>query len=342
MNMLNHNDIPLSIVRGLLGPQRHEIDLRSKDNLTSSLVCNKEQDASSLLILADNAARKEVSTLFDSNPSAHRFALVTNCIMETAEDWNFPHIFLNTAHTGTVLITSPEHGLMKDFVEGLMAHQRLLDVLDGAQSHGGYEVPVQTWLTQAIQPGWRCIDIGSNVGILTIIMAGQAGTYGRVYAFDAFEQNANDVRHTARYFGVDKYVQSYWYAITDGSTPEVTLYSGRHQWSTEWNLSGVDVDGNPSETSVVVPARSLDQMFPTEMIDFIKIDVEGAANGVVKGMQVLLSRCSPMIFFEYHGDQEQEGVQYLRSIGYQFFDLATKLPIDGRELSYHMFAIKRA
>ncbi len=340
--MLNHNDIPLSIVRGLLGPQRQEIDLRSKSGLMASQSSYSHQDASSLLIIADNAARQEVSTLFDNNPSAHRFALVTNCIMETAEDWNFPHILMNTGSSGALLITSPEHGLMSDFVEGLMAHQRLLEVLQGAQSNGGYEVPVQQWLMQAVQPGWRCVDIGSNVGILTMIMAGQVGQNGKVYAIDAFQQNANDVGHTARYFGLDKQVESHWYAITDGSAPEVTLYSGRHQWSTEWNLGGVDVDGNPSEVAVTVPACSIDQMLPAEHIDFIKIDVEGAANGVVQGMKSLLSRCSPMIFFEYHGDREQEGVQYLRSIGYQFFDLATKLPLDGEELGYHMFAIKRA
>jgi hypothetical protein len=137
-------------------------------------------------------------------------------------------------------------------------------------------------------------------------------------------------------FGIDDRLVVEWSAVTDGSTATIPLYEGRNQWSSEWNLRGFDVNGMKTAVAMEVPATSLDAYFKGRHVDFIKIDVEGAGTGVVKGLQQILTNSRPLILLEFHGDDEKEAVRTLSESGYRFFDLDTRAEVPRENPSYHV------
>lgn len=244
---------------------------------------------------------------------------------------------IDTGINPTVCAASSS-ALLCDFKLHVDSHERLLETFNG-DIHG-YEQAVQSWLNRTVQSGWTCVDVGSHIGLLTMVMAKRVGPTGKVLAFDAFEQNAKDVQSNCNNYGFGKIVTARWCAVTNGEAPEVTLYSGRHNWSAEWNLSGIDVEGNSSTSSITVPASSLDQLLGEHRVDLIKIDVEGAALGVVEGMKGVLERSSPTLFIEYHGSRELVALMRLQDAGYRFYDLKSSEELSVGTFSYHMWGVR--
>ena len=331
----------LTTLRGLLGPNRREIDLRVNGQNTIQALCSNAEQLQEVrdIIIGDYASRSLAFELLGSSSSKPRCALVVDCPKNFSENWSYPVLTVPTSDERCTVVAASDVDLLKQFAEGLMASNRLQEILRGAK--GAYEIPVQEWFREHIQPGWTCLDVGCHVGILSFALGQCVGPSGHVYSFDAFEQNAKDVNYNAAFLGLEKQVKAQWCAITDGSSETVRLFSGRHQWSAEWNLRGVDVEGKKSETSLEVPARSLDGLFPTEKVDFVKIDVEGAATGVIRGMRSILARCAPQLFIEYHGADEDEGMQLLSDQGYTFIDLSSRRPILDGKYSYHVIGTRK-
>lgn len=77
-----------------------------------------------------------------------------------------------------------------------------------------------------------------------------------------------------------------------------------------------------------VPLRTLDSLFPDASWDLVKIDVEGAEEGVVRGGVKLIDRCRPVILFE---SGPAEALGYTKAGMWSFFN----------ELGYGLFVPNR-
>jgi len=74
--------------------------------------------------------------------------------------------------------------------------------------------------------------------------------------------------------------------------------------------------------NLIVPVTSIDRYVESaglSKLDFVKIDVEGAEDAVVRGMTTTLQRFRPVILVEIHGNdgKESEGLQQLKAMGYK-------------------------
>src|SRR6185436_19963647 len=69
---------------------------------------------------------------------------------------------------------------------------------------------------------------------------------------------------------------------------------------------------------VKVPIRRLDDLVAPEGIDMIKIDVEGAELGVLRGAPKLIASSRPVIMFE-SGPGDAAGLGYTKPAMWQFF-----------------------
>ena len=89
------------------------------------------------------------------------------------------------------------------------------------------------------------------------------------------------------------------------------------------NRSGYSSLGRLDDTfegptaEIKVPLRRLDDLVTYNDIDAIKIDVEGAELGVLRGSPNILSRSRPTIMFE-SGPQINDGLGYTKEDLYQF------------------------
>lgn len=103
--------------------------------------------------------------------------------------------------------------------------------------------------------------------------------------------------------------------------------------------SSLNKIGNTREINVEM--NTLDNLVDRDDIDVIKIDIEGAELGALRGSTKLIERCKPVIMFE-SGPGEVLGYtkeamwQFFKSQGYQLF-IPNRLPHSAKGLSLEAF-----
>jgi FkbM family methyltransferase len=185
-----------------------------------------------------------------------------------------------------------------------------------------YEPKLHALLRQIIQPGWVCVDVGANIGIITCNLAAMVGSTGKVFAFEAFPENAQSLLKLAKWKNVAARVVVENIAVSDGSISEVALFPGRGSASEEWNILGHDLAGNKTEAALRVRAVSLDNYFPPGApLHFVKIDIEGAEALALRGMRRILRETRPLVFIEFHDEDGWNGREELFATQYALYDV---------------------
>jgi FkbM family methyltransferase len=179
---------------------------------------------------------------------------------------------------------------------------------------GTYEHDKQALVLELVQPDMIVWDIGANAGFYTLAFARIVGKSGRVYAFEPFAENANNLLRHVHLNGLEntKVIQA---ALADQSG--LAAFSiGKS--NAHGRISGKD-------TSYMVPTFAADDFiarFPKSLPQLIKIDVEGAETAVLSGAAQLLSTCGPDILLALHGEaQGRECREILHSRGYRIYYL---------------------
>lgn len=157
---------------------------------------------------------------------------------------------------------------------------------------GSYELSLCRYLTNTIHPGMVCVDVGANVGYLTLLMAKLVGPQGHIVSFEPTRLTYDELVQNVTLNG---------YGQVTASCLALSDYAG----ALSFNIGpqGYDVYNSAGEvnhpsakgkvfTKVQVPCVSLDA-YATEnhlmQIDFIKIDAEGSELSVLKGMEQILA-----------------------------------------------------
>ena len=147
-------------------------------------------------------------------------------------------------------------------------------------------------MKQVIRTSSNCIDIGCHKGEMLHAILRYAPE-GRHFAFEPIPYLYAQL--VAKYEGK---AVVYPYALSDRSgettfqlVKNAPAYSGINR--RKYNIAHPDIE------EISVELRTLDELIPEDLqIDFIKIDVEGAEFGVLKGAVNLLKRCKPVVIFE--------------------------------------------
>ena len=155
--------------------------------------------------------------------------------------------------------------------------------------------PKVTWvIRRLLDPGDIALDIGANLGFLSLFMAKVVGAHGTVHAFEPNPVLCNILKQTfARNHGSN--IRLHPVAL-GASTGEMELRVPRN------NLGAASL---VRQTSDLVDAHTvrvvgLDDLVAQESIaraSFVKLDVEGFELEVLKGAQKLFSNCRPSILF---------------------------------------------
>lgn len=190
----------------------------------------------------------------------------------------------------------------------------------------GYEPPMTAALTRLVEPGAVCADVGAHLGFFSFLMVARAGTEGRVVAFEASEPNAAYVRRSADLNAGRGRVEVVRAAVSDGTTPTVSLFPGRTGGEMEWTISKAFAEREDEQPrrrrSVEVPAVRLDDAFgPGEPLDVVKMDIEGAEAVALPGAERILREQRPVFVIEFHREVGWPGVERLIAAGYAFESL---------------------
>jgi FkbM family methyltransferase len=176
----------------------------------------------------------------------------------------------------------------------------------------GSELEMDTirWLRSVVRPGTTAIDVGANVGQMTLEMAHLVGPRGRVIAIEPGPGNLEVLRrHVAgNGFGDRVTVIGAACCAHHGGRMDLSIPAESPlEVGSGFQLSGIGIGQNPLSAgcrliAFEVATVSLDGVVADLGIkpSVLKIDVEGAEREVVRGAAGLLSTFRPEVALGFH------------------------------------------
>ncbi len=141
-------------------------------------------------------------------------------------------------------------------------------------------------IAQALAPGMTAVDVGANIGWLTLTMAAAVEPGGRVHAFEPSDWTYERLMSN---IGLNRFkgISGVRAAVgeTDGQI-ELMLPCGYR------------LDGRDTATRQSVGLVRLDTALDGVHVDLLKIDTDGSELEVILGAKKLIERSNPLIVFE--------------------------------------------
>lgn len=165
--------------------------------------------------------------------------------------------------------------------------------------HATWEADVLRFLGSVVRPGMTAVDVGANVGFLTVLLAQLVGPAGRVHAFEPWPNSlallrANLWRHQCRNVAVHPAAAlDRAGRVTFASDPAGN--SGAHV--------ELDVLGGFEVAAVTVAGT-----VRSSRLDVLKVDVEGAEPLVLEGAAALIAKSPGVVaVVEFRGGPHLDG-----------------------------------
>jgi FkbM family methyltransferase len=189
-------------------------------------------------------------------------------------------------------------------------------------------------LTRLLTPASVVLDVGANVGLVTLPVAARLsrGT-GLVIAVEPVPANAARLQQVVALNGLQSHVRVL--AVALGDEPGwVTLHV-----DPEAPTGNAAMRGAPARARAMqVPAVRLDDLRTAgdlPPIDLVKLDVEGAEVRVLRGAAAVLAADRPVLLGEFHrglmpafGHTMADAAALLTPLGYRFYAFRADLEVE--------------
>lgn len=178
-----------------------------------------------------------------------------------------------------------------------------------------------TWLcNRIVRPGDTTVDVGANIGLVTLTLAGLVGSKGRVWSFEPNPALVGLINESLAENGLQHVVVV---QCAVGAEDGELLLSIPKGHSGRGSL--VRTRNGEASKQITVPVRTLSNLIPTDVTDIrlMKIDVEGFEAQVLDGAKALFDRSPPdAVLFEVNElkgtASDEPSIQFLRDVGYVF------------------------
>lgn len=208
-------------------------------------------------------------------------------------------------------------------VRPLEEHGRILATL------GVIDLAVTEALWRLTEPGELVVDVGANIGYMTAVLAARVGSDagGCIWAFEAHPEIFAELEYNVNQWQEQlKNIQFFIKNIAVSEENGIVKLSTPKSFSSNRGLAAVINNENEKEHSftnskyVMVKSCTLDEIFPSQEIGVVKLDVEGHEHQVIKGAINLLKqgRIRDCIF-EEHREYPTPVTTLFEAMGYQVF-----------------------
>jgi FkbM family methyltransferase len=205
---------------------------------------------------------------------------------------------------------------------------------------GDLDRKISAIVDRFVMPGDTVLDIGANIGLVSLRMAKRVGPTGTVHAFEPNPQMAQRV--TA--------------ALEANNVSNVQL----HQvalGAKEGTLVLHVPEGNAGAATLLPTARTISQKLdvPVRRLDdfnlspaFVKIDVEGFEDHVLRGFSRTLATNPPQTILFEQNDANSASIPLLKDAGYKIHGVAktllklTLVPVDEWSSDFHDYVATTA
>lgn len=162
----------------------------------------------------------------------------------------------------------------------------------------GYEASVLRAVERFVAPGNYCIDVGANVGAVTLALARRVGPSGRVLAV---EPGPPYVARLRRNLQANPRLMDRVVILQAGLSDAEGSLLWRPDPQHPFNAGLSQVHGAAVPDELLVSVTTLDAAVAEQKgdsVDFIKIDVEGMELEVLRGARRTLELLRPIVLFE--------------------------------------------
>jgi FkbM family methyltransferase len=199
--------------------------------------------------------------------------------------------------------------------------RQLDDIAQVIDRLGVYDLVVTETIWRLIHPGDTVLDVGANIGFMSVAMVARLGDRGRLVAFEPhpglFEELSINLEIARlRFPGVK--TLSFCEALSDvAGTARLSVPA---EFSENRGLARL---GGATDGIEVTTRRLDDHVAETGPdIALMKIDVEGHEAAVFRGARALLERGAVRhVIMEEHGSFPTDATSLLSGFGYTFFSL---------------------
>ena len=193
----------------------------------------------------------------------------------------------------------------------------------------------------AIRAGDCVLDIGAHKGAFTYWMARQAGSAGKVLAFEPIPELAEYMRSVRAAFGGDR-IEVFQCGLSDADGQATLYFPGRHL-----GCASIEIAHDVMRPHVEITTAKLDSLLAERGWDrpiaFIKCDVEHHELAVFIGARARLAKDKPTLLFESGNlvtepDCCQPVFRFLESLGYvgYFFCDSRLVPLSDFDPQRHL------
>lgn len=195
---------------------------------------------------------------------------------------------------------------------------------------GYYNRRMVVLFDRMLQRGMTVIDVGANIGEISMTAAKRVGKTGQVIAFEPVDAIADQLQESAARNHLDQ-ITVVRTGLSDAPADNVPVYASCGQGVSDDENHGLgSLFGGAKGASELQRIRitTLDlwlDMHPVNRVDLIKVDIEGAELPFLKGAEHTLRQFRPMLIVEIQdfsaraaGYRASDILSFLSRLGYTF------------------------
>lgn len=177
---------------------------------------------------------------------------------------------------------------------------------------GYWEIWLTQFLARTVKPGMRVIDVGANFGYYTLLLADLVGPGGEVCAVEPNPQVAPFLTQSVELNGFSAHTRIVVAAAAAIDGGQARLFAPHGEPKNAAILADGMQMATDSGSFHTVLTRTIDSL-ATELggLDVIKIDAEGAEEGIFEGMAEAIRQYRPAIVLEFNAARYRDPRDFL-------------------------------
>ena len=177
--------------------------------------------------------------------------------------------------------------------------------------YGQFEAAV---LEQICKQGDVAVEVGANIGTLTLALARAVGNAGRVYAFEPQRVVFQTLCANMALNSLTN-VECF-HAAVGAQAGHVLIPDIRYDMKANFGAVRADAFDN----GAAVPKVTLDEFLHVNRLKLLKVDVEGMEREVLLGASKLIERFRPILYVENdRADKSPDLIRLIQSMRYRLF-----------------------
>lgn len=198
---------------------------------------------------------------------------------------------------------------------------------------GYYNLRLVSFLDRLLEPGMTVVDVGANIGEISLVCANRVGNAGHVVALEPIAGIADELRLNVRRNGLQGIVQIHQQGLAvEVGRQAIYASCGQHDVNeVHQGLGSLHGTEGVDQCIGMVDITTLDdlaQRIGLSRLDVLKVDIEGGELSCLQGGIETLRRFLPVIAVEVQqrsslaaGYHSREILELLSPLGYRFHRL---------------------